>query len=72
MMHTFLLKLNGVLVYFVVIFSFFFNTTYMVSAILIICFLAFIEEIYIFVKFGDVDPDTSSVLSLMKQSEVPD
>ncbi len=66
MMHTFLLKLNGVLVYLVVIFSFFFDTTYMISAILLIYFVGFIEEIVIFIKYGDVDPDTSSIFSLSK------
>ena len=66
MMHTFLLKLNGVMVYFVVIFSFFFDTTYMISAILLIYFLGFIEEIAIFIKYGEVDPDTSTIFSLGK------
>ena len=36
MMHTFLLKLNGVLVYFLIIASYFFDTTYFISIILII------------------------------------
>ena len=66
MMHTFLLKLNGVLVYLVVIASFFFNTTFIISAILLIYLVGFIEEIVIFIKYGDVDPDTPSLFSLIK------
>ncbi len=66
MMHTFLLKLNGVLVYFLVIFSFITNTTLFVAAILIIYLVGFTEEILIFLQFGDVDPDTVSILKLYK------
>ena len=66
MMHTFLLKLNGVLVYLAVIMSFFFDTTYMISVILFIYFAGFIEEIAIFFKYGEVDPDTSTIFSLSK------
>ncbi len=66
MMHTFLLKLNGVLVYLAVILSFFFDTTYMISAILFIYFAGFIEEIAIFFKYGEVDPDTATIFSLSK------
>ena len=66
MMHTFLLRLNGVLVYFVVVFSYFLNTTWFITIILFIYFLAFIEEILIFVKYGEVDPDTKSLLHLIK------
>ena len=65
MMHTFLLKLNGVLVYFVILFSFFFNTTYMIALILIIYLVGFTEEIIIFIKYGEVDPDTMTVFNLM-------
>ncbi len=46
MMHTFLLKLNGVLVYFLVITSF--------------------EEVIMFLKYGEVDPDTPTLWSLMR------
>lgn len=66
MMHTFLLKLNGVLVYFLIIVSFFLNTTWVIAGILIIYYVAFVEEIIIFIKYGEVDPDISSLLSLMK------
>ena len=66
MMHTFLLKLNGVLVYLLVITSFFFNTTWFITIILLIYFIGFIEEILIFIKYGEVDPDIPSILSLLR------
>ena len=69
MMHTFLLRLNGVLVYFLIILSFFFNTTIMISVILIIYFVGFIEEIIIFIKYGEVDADTPSLLTLLKKKQ---
>lgn len=70
MMHTFLLKLNGVLVYFLLILSYFFDTTYIISMILIIYYVGFTEEIAIFIKYGEVDPDTSSILTLMKNERL--
>ena len=69
MMHTFLLRLNGVLVYFLIILSFFLNTTIMISSILIIYFVGFTEEIIIFIKYGEVDADTPSLFTLMKQNQ---
>jgi cardiolipin synthase len=69
MMHTTLLRLNGVLVYALIIFSFFFNTTLFVSAILIIYFIGFTEEIIIFIKYGEVDPDTPTIFSLSDKSK---
>jgi len=68
MMHTSLLRLNGVLVYILIIFSFFMNTTYFVTTILVIYLLAFTEEIIIFIKYGEVDPDTPSIFSLSKNN----
>jgi phosphatidylglycerophosphate synthase len=64
MMHTFLLKLNGVLVYFCVIASYIFNTTLFIAGILFIYFVAFSEEIMIFIKHGDVDPDSPSIFQI--------
>ncbi|MDD3198679.1 MAG: CDP-alcohol phosphatidyltransferase family protein [Eubacteriales bacterium] len=58
LMHTWILKFNAVLVYSLMFFSYFFNTTYMISALLIIYVIGFAEEIYIFIRYGDVDPDT--------------
>jgi len=64
MMHTSLLRLNGVLVYLLIVSSYFVNTTYFVTAILIIYFVAFIEEIIIFIKYGEVDPDSKSIFQI--------
>lgn len=61
MMHTFLLKLNGVLVYFCVVGSYFFDTTLPVAGILIIYLVGFTEEILIFLKHGEVDPDSPTI-----------
>ena len=69
MMHTFLLKLNGVLVYFLVLVSFRWDTTLFISLILLIYLVGFTEEIVIFIRYGDVDPDTLSIFHLMKKPE---
>ena len=66
MMHTFLLKLNGVMVYLLVIASFFVDTSGFIALIFVIYLLGFTEEIIIFLKYGEVDPDTPSLWSLMK------
>ncbi len=64
MMRTFLLKLNGVLVYAAVILSLFINTTLLLGAILVVYCVGFAEEIVIFLKFGDVDPDSPSIFRI--------
>ena len=65
MLHTVWLKFNAVLVYALIIISFFADTTWFVAVILISFMAAFAEAITIFIVFGDVDPDTPSILSLM-------
>ncbi len=69
MMHTAVLKLNALLVYVLIIVSFFVNTTWFISVILVLYFIAFVEEIIIFIKYGEVDPDTLSVFMLKKKDE---
>ncbi len=69
MMHTFLLKLNAVLIYFLVVFSLFTDTTYFISLILFIYYIGFAEEIFIFIKYGEVDPDTPSVFTLRNRNK---
>lgn len=66
LMHTFLAKLCAVLVYFLVITSYFLNTTLFITFILCAYIVTFIEEIVMFIKFGNIDPDTWSIFSLMK------
>lgn len=63
--HTTHLRINATLVYFLVILSYFFDTTFVVTAILISFIIGYIEEIAIFIKFGSVDQDTKSYRSLM-------
>lgn len=62
MMHTFLLKLNGALVYLLVILSTFLDTTIFITVILAIYYLGFAEEILIFLIHGEVDPDSLTIL----------
>ncbi len=69
MMHTFLLRLGAVFVYFAVILSYFIDTTYFIAAIIIFYIVAFTEEIIIFIKYGKVDPDTPSLLSLKPRKD---
>ena len=68
LMHTQLLRLNAVLVYLLVIFSFLFDTTYMGTLILFIYYVAFSEEIVIFLKFDDFDRDARSIFHIIKGS----
>jgi phosphatidylglycerophosphate synthase len=70
-MHTQLLRLNGVLVYLVTVLSFFFleHTIYIASVVLVIYFVALTEEILIFLFFGNVDRDTKSIFHLMTAAE---
>ena len=63
-MHTKLLKLNAVLVYFLMISSFFFNTIYFTRLILVLYCVGFVEEILIYSVYGEIDPDTPSIFSL--------
>ena len=67
--HTTHLRINATLVYFLVILSYFFDTTYVVTAILISFIIGYIEEIAIFIKFGSVDQDTKSYRSLMQKEK---
>ena len=67
LMHTQLLRLNAVLVYFLVVFAFIVEDIYAIyfaSIILFIYFVAFTEEIAIFLFYGDVDRDTKFIWNL--------
>ena len=66
MMHTAVMRLPSLLVFFFVILSYFCDTTYFMSIILIIYALGFLEEIVIFFKYGLIDPDTKSVFHAKK------
>jgi cardiolipin synthase (CMP-forming) len=69
LMHTSILRVNAVLVYLLIVSSFFMDTTYFVSAILLTYGVGFIEEIIIFFKYGEVDPDTTSIFALIKKED---
>lgn len=65
--HTTLLRVNATLVYFLVILSYFFDTTYVITAIVVSFIIGYIEEIVIFIKFGAVDQDTKSYRWMLKK-----
>jgi hypothetical protein len=65
MMHTSLLRLGGVLVYAAIIASYFMNTTWFVAIVLINYLIGFSEEIAIFIKYGEVDPDTTTIFRII-------
>jgi cardiolipin synthase (CMP-forming) len=71
MLHTHLTRFNGMMVFLVMVGSFWFNTTLAISAILLIYFIAYIEIILIFLKFGDVSGDTRSIFILLRDAEKP-
>ena len=63
-LHTRILRSNAVLVFFMMLLSFIMNTSLLLSIILIIFMIGFLEEILIFIRFGPVDQDTSSYFSM--------
>ena len=69
LMHTFLAKFCAVLVYFLVILSYFFDTTLFITFILYAYVITFTEEMLIFIMFGDIDPDTVSIFHLIKKAK---
>jgi phosphatidylglycerophosphate synthase len=70
MMHTSLLRFNAVLVFAMVILSYFMNTTYLLTFILINFMIGFFESILIFIRFGHVDVDTKSIFTLIKRQKL--
>ncbi len=67
MMHTVILRFNAVMVFFVIISSFFFDVTWFVRLVVSLYILGFLEEIAIFLIFGDVDPDSKSIIHLIRK-----
>jgi len=70
MMHTFILRWNAVMVYFVLVSSFFFDVTIFVRIVALIYIAGFIEEILIFIFFGNVNPDTKSIFHLISDEHI--
>ncbi len=78
LMHTNLLRLNAVLVFFLVVVSFLVNyfhfgeesiPVYFGTVILAIYILAFTEEIFIFLIYGEVDRDTRFIWDLWNEKK---
>jgi len=69
MMHTSFMRLPALLVFFLIILSYFFDTTYFLSGILIIYSLSFLEEIIIFIIYGEVHPDSKSLYHIFKNKQ---
>jgi len=61
MMHTWLLKAPSGLLFLYVIFSYFYSSPWALGAVIAVYMLGFIESIIIFIKYGDVNPDSKSM-----------
>ncbi len=71
-LHTRILRSNAVLVYFMMLLSFMISTTVLLSIILVIFMIGFLEQILIFIRFGAVDQDTSSYFSISLERRLRD
>ena len=65
MMHTLLLKLPSALLFVYVLFSYFYSTPIALGIIICVYMLGFIESIIIFIKYGDVNPDSKSMFHVV-------
>ena len=65
MMHTWLLKIPAGLLFAYALFSYFIDTPYALTFIISVYMLGFIESIIIFIKYGDVDPDSKSMFHVI-------
>ena len=61
LMHTWLLKAPAGLLFFYVIFSYFISSPWALGVVIGVYMLGFIESIIIFIKYGDVNPDSKSL-----------
>jgi len=68
-LHTHLSRLNGVLVFFAFILSFYLNTTFFIATIIAIYYLAFTEVILIFMRYGNISPDTRTIIGLTNDQD---
>lgn len=71
MLHTHLTRFNGILVFLVMVLSFWTNTTLAITAVIVIYVIAFTEIVLIFLRFGDVPSDTRSIFLLSDSAEKP-
>jgi phosphatidylglycerophosphate synthase len=63
-MHTIVLKVDAVLLYFLMIFSTFFDTTVFVTIVIAGYCLGFVESILIFLLHDSVDPDSPTIFNV--------
>lgn len=70
MMHTNMLRWAAVLVYMLVISSYFLDTTLFVRFILIFYLVGFTEEILIFIFFPNFDRDAKSIWHLYQEKKI--
>lgn len=69
MMHTNMLKWGAVLVYLLLFFSYFFDTTLFMRSILVFYLVGFTEEILIFILYPDFDRDAKSIWHLYRDAK---
>lgn len=69
MMHTLILRWNAIMVFIIVVASFWIDTTILVRLAAVIYIIGFTEEVLIFVFFGNVDPDTRSIFHLLAKRQ---
>lgn len=71
LMHTFILKLNAVILYFVVIFAEVSETyvSYVITGLAILYLIGMTEEMIIFIKYGNVDPDSKSIFHIIREKK---
>lgn len=65
MLHTWMLKLPSALLFVHVVLSFFYSTPITLAAVIIVYMIGFIESMIIFVKYGDVNPDSKSIFHIL-------
>ena len=71
LMHTFILKLNAVILYFAVIFAEVSETyvTYVITGLAILYLIGMTEEMIIFIIYGNVDPDSKSIFHIIREQK---
>lgn len=67
-MHTHILRLCAVMVYSLMFFSYFWNTNLYLATIMVFYVVGFTEAIFMFIFYGNVDPDTKTIFHLMRKT----
>ena len=65
--HTHLTRTNAVLLFAAMLASFYFDTTYVIRALILLYAVAYVEIYAMFFMFGPIDPDTRTIFRLMRQ-----